>query len=100
VLAAFDALQHFKRAVVAEFNLVDALELVGNAQPLADELQGHAARACRLPAAEEQALRAVQAWEGIDGVGKHGSRCVGVGKAADGPSMGTNWKFTFWPRSS
>ena len=36
VLAAFDALQHFKGAVVAKIDLVDALELVGDAETLAD----------------------------------------------------------------
>ena len=57
VLAAFDALQHFKDAVVAEIDLVDALELVGDAEALADDLKrdARAARG-RLPSAEQKQL--------------------------------------------
>jgi hypothetical protein len=57
VLAAFDALQDFKGAVIAQGDLIDALELIGDAEALADELEGDAgAAAGRFPAAEENSL--------------------------------------------
>jgi hypothetical protein len=60
VLSAFSALEHLEGAVVTEGDLVDALELVSDAEALADELQrdSRAARG-RLPSAEEKQLRLV-----------------------------------------
>jgi hypothetical protein len=97
MLAAFDALQHFKAAVVAEVDLVHALELVGDAEALADELQrdARAARG-RLPAAEEQQLGAVEAGNGGDGLGSTAAVECASGKPPMGPSMGTSSKATFW----
>ena len=37
MLAAFDALQHFEGAVVAQCDLIDTHELVDDAEPLADQ---------------------------------------------------------------
>ena len=55
VARAFDALQHFERAVVLWSDGVDALELFADAELLADELQRDASAAAgRLPSAEEQ----------------------------------------------
>jgi hypothetical protein len=60
MFAAFDALQHFKAAVVAEVDLVYALELVGDAEAFADKLKSDARAARgRLPAAEEKQPLAV-----------------------------------------
>ena len=53
---------------VAHGDLVHALKLVRDAQPLADHLQrGAGAARGRFPAAEQQQPRAVQAGDGLDG---------------------------------
>ena len=45
MFAAFDAFQNFKGAVVTEIDLVDSGELVGDAEALADDLEGNACAA-------------------------------------------------------
>ena len=83
--AAFDALQDFEGAVVAEVDLVDALELVGDAEALADELQRDAGAAGGgFPSAEEQELGAIEAGDGGDGFSEGGGGGVRIGKSADG----------------
>ena len=61
VLPALDALEHLERAVRAGRELVHPLELIGDLEPLADELQRDA-RAARggLPAAEQEQPRAIE----------------------------------------
>jgi hypothetical protein len=73
MLAALDAFQDFKRAIVAEFDLVDALELIGNAEALANKLQRDA-RATRrgLPSAKEQEPFAIEAGQRGNGLSKDG----------------------------
>ena len=54
MLAAFDAFENFKGAIVAERDLVDAIKLVGDAQALTDQLQRDARAARRgFPSAEQ-----------------------------------------------
>ena len=80
--SAFDAFQHFEGAVGAEIDLVDALELVGDAEALADKLEGDAgAAAGRLPSTEEKKFAAVEAGDGGDSVGENGGGGVRVNKA-------------------
>ena len=80
--AAFDALQNFEAAVVAHGDLVHALELLGDAEPLAHHLQGGAGAARgRFPAAEEQQAGAVEAGDAFDGRGQRGSGFEGIGEA-------------------
>ena len=65
MLAAFDALQNLETSRRREVDLIDALELVGDAEAFADKLKRDACAARgRLPAAEEQELRCVELWYG------------------------------------
>src|SRR3954468_12066748 len=85
MLAAFDALQYFERAVGAEIDLVCALKLLADAEAFSDDLEGDAGAARgRFPSAEEQQFFLVEAGDGGDGVGQNSGRGVGVGESADG----------------
>jgi len=61
VAAAFDAFQNFKRAIRLHGELIDALELIENAEAFADQLHGDARAArSRFPAAKQEQPRAIQ----------------------------------------
>ena len=96
MFAAFDAFENFERAVRVDLEFVDALELIGDAEPLADDLEGDA-RAARgaLPAAEEQQLGFVQAGDGFDGVGEGVGGFKSVGEAAGGAVQRDQFKGDF-----
>ncbi len=96
MLAAFDALQHFKGAIVAESDLIDALKLIGDAEALADELESDAGAASgRFPSAEEEELIAIDAGNCGDGFSEDGGGRVRVGETALGRVDGNELEGNF-----
>ena len=90
---AFDALEDFERAVLEHLELVHALELVENAEPLADHLQGSAGRARGgLPAAKNEEPGAIQSRKGSDGVGQGCGHGHTVGEATRGAVEGQKFE--------
>jgi hypothetical protein len=72
-----------KEPSAANGQLVHALELVADAEPLADHLErGAGASRGGLPAAEDEQLRAVEARDLLDGTGKGLGHFEGVGESA------------------
>jgi hypothetical protein len=99
--AALDALEDFKGVVVAMFNLVDALELIKDAEAFADELESDASAArCRLPPAKDEEARAIETGKGGDGVGEDGCGRVGIGESAEGAVDGNEFEGDFFGRWS
>src|SRR6266568_7609485 len=83
MLPTLDALQDLERAVRLGRDLIHALELILDLEPLPDDLEGGASAArARLPAAEEEEPRAIEARDDLDRLRQGGRRLVRVEKAA------------------
>ncbi len=77
-------------------DLIDALELVGDAEELADDLERDACAAGGgLPSAENEELGAIEAGDGGDGFGDGCCRRVRVRKSADGAIDGDQLEGNF-----
>jgi len=85
VFAALDALKHAERTVGLHGELIDALELVDDAEALADHLHGGAGAARGgFPAAEDEQTRFVEAGDALDGLGERGGNFGRLGETARG----------------
>ena len=94
--SAFDALEDFEGAVLADLDFVDALELFGDAEAFADNcIVTPAARVADSHPPKRSSLRAIEIGDGLDGVGESGGDGVASVKPPSGPSMGTSSNFTF-----
>jgi hypothetical protein len=93
VHAALDPLEDLQRPVGAEGQLVHALELVHDAEPLADDLHRRpGTAACRLPPSKQQKPRAVEPLDRRDGVGQQRADFGRLGEPPAGPSRATSSK--------